>query len=193
MKTSRKLNADRGLNSELALSKGLNDEDQLLSYLRQLPYGRNRDRGQLDLVLREGQGTCSSKHALFSVIAEEQRWADVELVLCMYKMTRANTPGIGQELEDSILDYLPEAHCYLKVAGQSIDITHVESDLGRIRNVILEEQIISPKQVGQWKIDFHKNYISNWRKQHSLALNFEDIWRLREICIRNLKTSSFLS
>ncbi len=177
----------------MALSKGLKDEDQLLSYLQQLPYGRNEHRGQFDLVLREGQGTCSSKHALFSVIAEEQAWEDVELILCMYKMTRTNTPGIGRELEDSILEYLPEAHCYIKVAGKSIDVTSVESDLSRIKSDILSENIISSNQVVQWKIDFHKNFILKWKKQHSIALNLEDIWRLREICIGNLKTSSFLS
>ena len=193
MKRSRRIIANKGFYSDLSIHKGFTDEDQLLGGLRKLPYGRNANRGHFDLVLKEGQGTCSSKHALFSLIAIEQDWVDVKLVLCMYKMTEANTPGIGRELEESDLEYLPEAHCYLNISGNSIDVTSAESDLSRIQSDILEQRVISPNQVDKWKIDFHKNYILNWKKEQGVALNFEDIWHLREICIRNLKTSSFLS
>ena len=37
-----------------------------------LPYGRIADRNQFWLVLEDGRGTCTTKHALLSELAREQ-------------------------------------------------------------------------------------------------------------------------
>ncbi|MGI6128050.1 MAG: hypothetical protein ACOYEF_14125 [Planifilum sp.] len=42
------------------------------AYIRRLPYGCNTDRGDFRRVLREGKGTCSTKHALLVRLAQEQ-------------------------------------------------------------------------------------------------------------------------
>ena len=54
-------------------------------YLYQLLYGRNTDRSDFRLVLPEGRGTCSTKHALLAELASEQHLS-VALTLGIYEM-----------------------------------------------------------------------------------------------------------
>lgn len=93
-------------------------------YVNALPYGRSFSRENPALVLDEGRGTCSSKHALLALLAHEQGIA-VELMLGIYEMREANTPGVGRVLERYGIPALPEGHCYLRYAGKRIDITRV--------------------------------------------------------------------
>lgn len=93
--------------------------------LWQLPYGRNTDPSNTLCVLEERRGTCSTKHALLKRLIDEQEVAGVELRTGIYEMTEANTPGIGGVLELHGLSSIPEAHCYLMVEGDRVDITRV--------------------------------------------------------------------
>ncbi len=43
--------------------------NELTHFIRHLPYGRNSNRTDLSLVIKEQKGTCSSKHALLKEIA----------------------------------------------------------------------------------------------------------------------------
>jgi hypothetical protein len=54
-------------------------------YACELPHGRNSNREDPLIVLREKQGTCSTKHALLRRLAIEQGW-NLSLVLGIYKM-----------------------------------------------------------------------------------------------------------
>jgi hypothetical protein len=93
-------------------------------HLLRVPYGRISDRRRFWLVLDEGRGTCSTKHALLATLAEEQD-IDVQLVLAIYEMSERNTPGVGAVLDRHGLDCIPEAHCFLRYRGERIDITGV--------------------------------------------------------------------
>src|SRR5690606_40077218 len=64
--------ADRGEISREFRSRGLTDMASAAAYIRRLPYGCNTDRGDFRRVLREGKGTCSTKHALLVRLAQEQ-------------------------------------------------------------------------------------------------------------------------
>lgn len=64
--------ADRGEISREFLDRGLADMAVAVEYVRRLPYGRNTNRGDFRLVLREMKGTCSTKHALLACLAQEQ-------------------------------------------------------------------------------------------------------------------------
>jgi len=44
-------------------SKSINNWNEFLSYIRNLPYGRTSNRTDLGTVIKENKGTCSSKHA----------------------------------------------------------------------------------------------------------------------------------
>jgi len=170
----------------LAKDKQLRSWKDLLEYLRQLPYGRTSDRSDLSLVLRENKGTCSSKHALAKQLADLNSVADVELILAIYKMSETNTPGIGSHLTDNGLAYIPEAHCYLKVQGERMDITNAHSDISSLKEAIISETTIEPSQVGDYKVSYHKAFIEKWRVEENSAFSFDELWSIREKCIAAL-------
>lgn len=167
-------------------SKGINTWSELTDFVQKLPYGRNSNRKDVSLVLKEEKGSCSSKHAFLKKIAELNNLVDCKLYLGIYKMNNVNTPNIGFELIDNQIDYIPEAHCYLSINGQKHDFTSVNSSFSKIENDIITEIEISIEQVDEYKVEFHKNYLRNWVKKSQPKFDFEEIWRIREKCIRNL-------
>jgi len=173
----------------LARSRQIHNWEALLTYLRQLPYGRTSSRSDLSLVLTENRGTCSSKHALAKQLADLNKISGVELILAIYKMSEINTPGIGTHLSDNNLAYMPEAHSYLKVNGQRIDITTQASDVSKIIEDIVLERAIEADQVGDFKVAYRKSYIEQWRKDEELALRLDELWSIREQCIASLARS----
>ncbi len=180
-----KLISDKPL-TQLAKKKGILSWEAILTYVRQLPYGRNKDRTNLSLVLTEEKGTCSSKHALLKAIADENHLKDVQLLLGIYQMTETNTPGIGTTLTQNGLSFLPEAHCYLMVNQRRIDLTSESSDITRIQSDILEETDIKPEQVGNFKVEYHKQFLKKWIHENKINFTFDEIWKIREACIANL-------
>ncbi len=160
--------------------------EELTKYIADLPYGRNSNRIDLELVIKEQKGTCSSKHAFLKHIANLNNITNIKLILGIYKMNHINTPKIGDELIKNDIDYIPEAHCYLKIDGHRKDFTSSSSNFENIKNDVLEEIEIQPEQVSDFKINYHKNYINQWVKQHNLMFNFEQVWLIREKCITNL-------
>jgi hypothetical protein len=159
---------------------------KLCDHVQSLPYGRNANRHDFSLVISEGRGSCSSKHAFLKQKAEELEIPNVELILAMYRMNDKNTPKIGQVLIQNDLSYLPEAHCYLKIGGQRKDLTSLNSDIKGIIEDVIEEVSISPEQVIDFKIQYHKEYLKNWIKDENIPFSFEEIWTFREQCISNL-------
>jgi hypothetical protein len=178
----------KGQLTKLALDNGLSNLNMCMSHLRALPYGRNANRVDSSLVFIEGKGTCSSKHAALKSIAMEQEMDQVKLVLCIYKMNSSNTPGIGSHIDDAQLEYIPEAHCYLDVDGEKIDLTTVASSLEKIKNDILYEEFISPNQVSEYKVNTHKKYVQDWLASENIEKTFEEVWSIREHCIAALST-----
>ena len=164
----------------------IHDWAALTSFVKNLPYGRNKNRTDFSLVISEGKGSCSSKHAYLKEIAHRNYLNAVELVLGIYKMNHLNTPGIGSILFENNIPYLPEAHCYLKIDGQRKDFTQPSSNIKNIEPDLLEEQTITPNQVSEFKIDYHKNYLRNWLNSSNLDLSFDALWGIREMCIDRL-------
>lgn len=168
------------------LELGITNSSDLISFIKKIPYGRNSERVNLELVLSENRGTCSSKHAFINAVATENDVTDLKLIIGMYKMTQINTPKIGNEISNNHLEYLPEAHCYLKYGDETIDITADNSNFDKIKADILEEVEIEPHQIGQFKIDYHKDFIKKWIVQEKLSLTLAEVWAIREKCIENL-------
>ena len=171
-------------------TKGILTWNQLCDYVQKLPYGRNSNRSDFSLVLIEGKGTCSSKHAFLKKMADLNDISGVILILGIYKMNKFNTPGIGRVLDDTNLDYIPEAHCYLSIDGKRYDYTNTNSDIRKIESDIIHEQEIDPEQVISYKIDYHKSFIMNWLEENDLGVDFEQLWQLREACIMNLSSEN---
>ena len=154
-------------------------------YLQALPYGRTADRADFRAVLREGKGTCSTKHALLAALAHEQD-LPVVLTLGIYEMHERNTPGVGAVLARYGLPSLPEAHCYLTYDGRRIDVTRSGAEPTEPIGELLYEEAIVPEQIGDHKVALHRRYMRHWvdtDAERARGRSFDDVWRIREECI----------
>jgi hypothetical protein len=155
-------------------------------HLHSLPYGRNTDRANFHLVLNEGRGTCSTKHALLAELAREQK-LPIALTLGIYQMHEDNTPGVGEILSHYNLPFLPEAHCYLTYKGQRIDITRANIEATESIDRFLYEETILPEQIGEYKVDLHKRFLRQWLAENNAnGYSFDKLWTIREECIASL-------
>jgi len=176
-----------GQTTAALIARGITNFRAASGYLYQLPYGRNSDRSDFRLVLSEGRGTCSTKHALLAELAQEQT-IPVILTLGIYEMHGRNTPGVGVVLNRYGLPYIPEAHCYLAYEGMRIDITRSGVEPTDPIERFLYEEVITPEQIGEYKVRLHQRFLQRWITDQSLArgLSFTEVWKIREECIAAL-------
>ncbi len=178
--------AGRGPDSAAFRRMGCTSYRTAARYVHELPYGRNSDRADYRLVLTEERGTCSTKHALLAAVAREQN-LPVSLTVGIYDMAEANTPGVGRVLRAHGLESVPEAHCYLTTSGHRIDLTrsgvNPRTAIARLHG----EWTLDPEQIGAHKIELHHLALQEWlRERPELSLTFEELWSVREACIRAL-------
>lgn len=173
------------------LSLGLMDFHYALHYIWRLPYSRNSNRAEFNLVLKEKRGTCSTKHALLAQLAAEQE-QQIFLTLGIYEMNEQNTPDVGKIFDEFDLKNLPEAHCYLTFNNERIDVTRFSNEelLKPIKDFLYEERI-QPEQIGDYKINLHRTFFQNWMYEKNLSrrFNLEQLWSIREECIAALAQS----
>ncbi len=165
---------------------GIYNFKDLALFVKKLPYRRVSNRDNNSLVLTEECGTCSTKHAFLAQVATENHFS-VTLHLGIYKMSEQNTKGVGSILQQYNLTYIPEAHCYLKLDNQIIDCTKESSNDNPFQDSLLYEEIITPKQIGKYKIELHKMFLKKWLVEHDVTYNLEHLWRIRELCIGSIK------
>jgi hypothetical protein len=164
---------------------GIDTWEDLLLLTKKIPYGRNSNREDLSLVLKENKGTCSSKHAFLKEIANQNNIPNVQLIIGIYKMKESNTK-IGTILSENAIAYIPEAHCYLKIKDERLDLTTKDADFEKIKKDLIEEIIIEPFQVCDFKVNYHKKFLEKWLNENTLNLTFEQLWEIREKCIQSL-------
>ena len=158
---------------------------ETINFVKKLPYGRNSNRHDFSLVISENKGTCSSKHAFLKQFADKNNIPNVKLYIGIYRMNEQNTK-IETLLTDNNLKYIPEAHCYLKIDGQIVDVTSIDANFDKIKKDLIEEIEIEPYQVVDFKIDYHKKFIKKWLVESNSKFTFEKIWRIREKCIKKI-------
>ena len=160
--------------------------ETLIEKVKNIPYGRNANRYDFSLVLSENKGTCSSKHAFLKDFADKNEIKNVKLYIGIFKMNETNTPKLGDLLSNNKIEYIPEAHCYLKINQVPVDVTTVDSFYDKIKQDIVEEIEITPNQVSDFKVTYHKAFLKNWIKETNQNNTFEEIWEIREQCISKL-------
>lgn len=160
--------------------------ETLIEKVKNIPYGRNANRYDFSLVLSENKGTCSSKHAFLKDFADKNEIENVKLYIGIFKMNETNTPKLGDLLSNNKIKYIPEAHCYLKINQVPVDVTTVDSFYDKIKQDIVEEIEITPNQVSDFKVTYHKAFLKNWIKETNQNNTFEEIWEIREQCISKL-------
>lgn len=159
---------------------------ELIEKVKHIPYGRNANRFDFSLLISENKGTCSTKHAFLKDYADKNKIQNVKLYIGIFKINEENTSKIFPLLFENQINYIPEAHCYLKVDGIPLDITTSESFYAKIKNDILEEIEIEPIQVANYKVNYHKDFLKKWIIETNQNKTFNEIWTIREKCIQKL-------
>jgi hypothetical protein len=173
--------------SRALIVRGIQDFRAAGRYLHQLPYGRNTSRSDFRLVLSEGRGTCSTKHALLAALAQEQH-LPIVLTVGIYEMHDRNTPGVGMVLDKYGLSFMPEAHCYLTFQGMRIDVTRSGVEPSEPISEFLYEEAIVPEQIGDYKVQLHQRFLREWLAATTTVSGrgFAELWQIREECIAAL-------
>lgn len=171
-------------------NRGVDRLEALLEYVRTLPYRRISDGEDLSLVLSESCGTCSSKHAFVTMIAERNGLEDVHLMLSLYRMNGRNTPAVKGVLDTYRLDYIPEAHCFLRIKNCDTDLTGLRNTLPPLESEIISEHRIKASEAGSLKKEFHRKQLESWISEAGIPYSLEEIWHIRELCISELQKAA---
>lgn len=170
--------------SNLFLQRGISTYEEACNYVKCIPYGRNTDKLDIYCVLNDNIGTCSTKHALLKRLADENDLSGIKLVMGIFRMNAHNTPQTKQVLSENGLEYIPEAHNYLKYNGSVIDCTTTKTL--DFQPDLLEESIIEADQITDYKVAHHKQFLSEWLKTAGIPYTADAIWAIREKCIAAL-------
>ena len=172
--------------SKLALAHNVQTLGQLFKYIKALRYQRISDKHQLVLIFEEQRGTCSTKHAVVAAIAHEQQFNGLELMLGIYAMNESNTKGVGKVLDAYQLDFVPEAHTYLRLHHKRIDLTSSSNQNTSFVEDLFHEEVIMPEQILAYKDQQHQAFLKNWIIENNIPYSFEEVWKIREACITAL-------
>jgi hypothetical protein len=160
---------------------------KIAEHVRALPYGRAAVESDELAVLRNGKGTCSSKHRFLAALAHECGHPDVTLTIGLYKMSSRNTPGIDRILASGQVDSILEAHCYLTYRGSRYDFTGLTSGVTSTFESLIEERAITPEDLPAVKERYHREALARWAD--AMGIDRERAWQLREQCIAELASS----
>jgi hypothetical protein len=170
--------------SDRFLKLGLPDFFSAATYIRELAYQRNTHKNNAVVVLDEQGGTCSTKHALLKLLADENEQPAVKLMMGIYRMNAINTKPAKQVLEKYQLDYIPEAHNYLRVGNEIIDATKTGFSINHFMGDLLVEEEITPAQIGGEKVERHQAYLRQWLLVNGhIPYQLPQLWEIREECI----------
>ncbi len=172
-------------NSFLALN--VFDFESACKFIAHLPYKRNNQKENILCVMVENGGTCSTKHAILRKLALEQNQKDVKLMLGIFKMDVNYSPKIKATLNKNQLEYIPEAHNYLKIETSYFDFTTPNANYASFQSKIIEEQEIECNEITTQKVVIHKTFLENWLVSEKKELTLSEIWQIREQCIADLQ------
>lgn len=175
--------AASGLATNAFTSLNITDFHAACFHVQNLKYGRILNPSDFTLVLRENQGTCSSKHGLLALLAEENVQNDMHLMVGIFLMSAETHPVVGPILAQNSLKSIPEAHAYFRYDGKRYDFTAKGKSIETIEPFIVREQRCDPNQMIEWKPMIHKHYLEGWLKRQNLSFTIEEIWKIREACI----------
>jgi hypothetical protein len=169
------------------LQKGIADFSAACKFVRALPYARNSNKYQNDIVLKEGFGTCSTKHALLAELVAEHNVNNVRLILGIFLMRPENTPRVAEILRVHKLHGIPEAHTYLRTDSEIIDCTGVNFSTQNFLPDLIHEIEIVPNQISEYKPRYHQQVIESWLAENAhITYTMPEIWAIREACIAAL-------
>lgn len=173
--------------SLLFVERNIYTFSEAAQFIKSLPYKRNLDKNDISCVLTDNHGTCSTKHALLKQLANENKQYNFKLIMGIFRMNRRNTPVIAPILDRYQLEYIPEAHIYLKYQDLILDYTRMNFTPLDFLSDLLEEKEITPGEVADFKMGYHKGFIAKWQKKEPIDYSPQHLWNIREECIDALQ------
>ena len=122
-----------GTISSQFLSLGINSFIDACRYVHELPYGYNSDRDDLMILFKENKGTCTTKHAVISTLANELS-LPVEKHVGVYAMTEDIVTGSYEIQKKYNLPYVPMIHCFLVYGQYKVDLSEGNNN-GKNRSI----------------------------------------------------------
>ncbi|MBX9450180.1 MAG: hypothetical protein KL787_10890 [Taibaiella sp.] len=178
---------ENGTISGQFLLKNIRTFHQATEFIQHLSYGRNRDKDDLTTVFSDNKGTCSTKHAVLKQLANENGYEHIKLMLGIFKMNGANTSKVAAVLMKNKVQFIPEAHNYLKFEDVIFDYTKPNSFAANFARDLIFEIEIRPNEIHQRKIELHKKYLVEWLESNpGINYSLSEIWKIREACIEAL-------
>lgn len=164
--------------------RGIHTFADATAYIRSLAYGRNTDKTNPLCVLLDNCGTCSTKHAVLKQLADENGFGETELVIGIIRMNGTNTPAVAATLQQHGLNEMPEAHTYLRYNGERFDFTKDGFAPEKFVPDLLEELVIKPEQITDYKVQYHRAFLQRWLDTHpEIPFTIDEYWTIREACI----------
>lgn len=172
--------------SAALLALGITSFEEAASWVAQLPYRRNTDKEDVLIVCKEACGTCSTKHALLKRVAEENNMDGIRLMLGVFQLNARNAPALKDTLAALALEYLPEAHIYLRLEDVILDYTGLAQCEEDFSQTLMAEIEIQPAQINAFKVHYHKQYLQQWIIDTNSSYSLAALWEIRERCIHIL-------
>jgi hypothetical protein len=169
-------------------------------YVHRLPYGYNSNRDDIMILFKEGYGTCSTKHAVIAVLAEELAIPVVRM-FGIYAMKEDLVTGADHILVKFKLPYVPMIHCFLAYGFHWVDLTE-GNDNGKnhpIKDFIYTKKVVSNLSEKSEYLIYRTalvNHILPREETKDLELSnvlrarSEGVALLKSKLVHNLKTSS---
>lgn len=169
------------------LKRNIYSFNEATTFINNLKYGRNDNKDDLKTIFEDNCGTCSTKHSVLKQLADENNNREIKLILGIFKMNGNNTSETKETLDKNKLEYIPEAHNYLKYNNIIFDFTKIGSKPSDFENDLLEEIEILPNQISSFKVEYHKQYLQKWLIENdNIQLNLDELWQIREECIQSV-------
>ena len=113
---------DGGPVSKMFINLGVTSLQKACRYVHELPYGYNANRDDLMILFKEKKGTCTTKHAVIGILAQELA-LPVNKNVGIYAMTEEIVSGTDTLLAELHLPYIPMLHCFLAYENFRVDLT----------------------------------------------------------------------
>jgi hypothetical protein len=176
---------EKGEVSKQFLSKNISTFYDAIEYVYKLPYAPPSEPFNFHLVLKEGRGTCSTRHALLVALAKELD-LPINLGLAIYNLTPERFPALKDILQKFNIPYIPESHNFMVYNDKFLDITF-PGDCKRLSSSGLSQvEIILPEQIMDYKVDVYKKYLEKWYQENDFSFSMEEFNEAHRQCIAKL-------
>ena len=113
---------DKGEISKKFLELGITSFREACEYVHNIEYGYNSDYDDKMIFFKENKGTCTTKHAVITGLAEELN-IPLYKYIGVYKFTDEISTGTNEILKKYDLPYVPMVHCFLVYNDYRFDLT----------------------------------------------------------------------